>query len=180
MRKEKRNSILHPVLIGALVIALIAGSGIGSAWAYFTTYASSKGTMTLHLGDSTDMEEEVVDGEKRVVITADEDSCAVFVRVTAFCGDEYSLAFSGENWSDGGDGFYYYASPIQATESTTQLVIKILDKDGNKVDASTVEEGTAFNIVVVHESTPALYDEDGNATADWDAEVTVNSTEGGN
>ena len=34
-----------------------------------------------------------------------------------------------------------------------------------------VEPGTDFNVVVIYESTPVLYDSDGNPYADWTAKV---------
>ena len=35
------------------------------------------------------------------------------------------------------------------------------------------EEGEAFNVIVVQECTPVLYDENGNAYADWNANAEI-------
>ena len=47
-------------------------------------------------------------------------------------------------------------------EETAVLKIQILH-----VPEEDVKQGTNFNVVVVYESTPVLYDEDGNPYADW-------------
>ena len=178
MKEHNRRRFTRPVLIAILAFALVAGSGIGTAWAYFTSFATAKGSYTLRLGDREDIEEDVVEGKKEGVISVSEDSQPVFIRARGFCGDEYSLAYDkeSENWTEGKDGFWYYGSPVEANGKTDKLIIHILDKDGKKIDASKVADGTKFNVIVVYESTPAIYSEDGKATADWDGKVTVNKT----
>ena len=178
MKEHNRRRFTRPVLIAILAFALVAGSGIGTAWAYFTSFATAKGSYTLKFGDEAEIEEDVVEGKKEVVISVSEDSQPVFIRVKGFCGDEYSLAYDSEsgNWTEGKDGFWYYDSPVEAKGKTNKLIIHILDKEGKKIDASKVPDGTKFNVIVVYETTPAVYSEDGKATANWDKEVTVNRT----
>ena len=77
-----------------LAVALVLGSSIGTALAYFTTCAPAKGGYVIHLGEETEIEEEFSDWTKHVVITSREDSSGVFVRVTAFSGAAYPLAIT--------------------------------------------------------------------------------------
>ena len=181
MREHKRHHVSRPVLIAILALALALGTGIGTAWAYFTTYATAKGSYTLKLGDTTDIEETVVEGKKEVSISVSEDSQPVFIRAKGYCGSEYSLSYDGGgNWTENtdanGEKWWYYNTPVEARGKTEKLIINILDKDGNKIDASKIEDGHQFNINVVYETTPAVYNEEGTATANWDKDVTVNRT----
>ena len=174
MREHNKRRITRPILIALLAFALVAGSGIGTAWAFFTTYATAKGSYTLKLGDRSEIEEDVVEGRKEVVISVTEDSQPVFIRARGFGGEEYKLAYESEsgNWTENKeDGFWYYKLPVEAKGKTDKLTIHILDKDGKKIDASQVEDGTKFNVVVVYETTPAIYEEDGTASADWTSKV---------
>ncbi|MBO6164298.1 MAG: hypothetical protein J6N77_04525 [Lachnospiraceae bacterium] len=187
MNKIINKTILRPVLIAALAITLVAGAGIGTAWAYFTTYATMKGGVTLALGDTTEIKEKVTGAEKTVVISADSKSQPVYVRVKAFCGDAYSLVFTpqteGEKtWTKGEDDYYNYSVPVGANEATTELNISIRGADGEPVKVTEdTKVGDGFNVVVIYETVPVTYNEDGSPKpADWTSKVTVQSTKGGN
>ena len=58
MRKHKLHPVTRPVLIAVLAITLALGAGIGTAWAYFTTYAMAKGTVPLKLGHQEHLTEQ--------------------------------------------------------------------------------------------------------------------------
>ena len=201
MTNKRRGSIIQSLVIGALAIVLATGFGIGIAWSYFTTYATAKGGVILHLGDETELKESVVDGKKRVQITADAESAPVFVRVKGLCAEGFSLEYScpdnSNSWVDlenyskrytwenqestkeKDKEYLYYIYPLSPTKSTEVLDINILDKDGMPMKDKVLEEGSTFNIIIVYETTQALYDEDGNPYPDWNAEVDVYRTEGG-
>ena len=57
------------------------------------------------------------------------------------------------------DGYDYYSGIVAPGASTEEMQIKI-DSTGLKQD---------FNVIVVQECTPVLYDADGNPYADWNA-----------
>ena len=44
--------------IAVLAFLMVMTAGVGKAWAYFTTYASAEGGITITLGDETEIEEE--------------------------------------------------------------------------------------------------------------------------
>lgn len=152
------------VCIAALAAVVVALSSLPAAWGYFTTYTQARGGLPIYLAHKTEITEEVVNMTKRLVIDNKEDSSVVFVRARGFSDGSHPLIYSAPDggWEDGGDGFWYYTKPLQPGESTTTLDVKIEMPAGEEP-----EEGDSFNVVVVYESTLALYDEDGNPYADW-------------
>ena len=159
----------------AVAVLLVMAATIESAWAYFTTYAEAKGGYTLSLGDKTTVTEEFSAWTKHVAITSTEDSEPVYIRVKAFCGSEYSLVFSDASgkWTPGEDGYYYYSDIVYGGGTTDELLVKIENVPEDVKDADS------FNVVVVYESTPVLYREDGTPYADWNSKVNTGTVEGG-
>ena len=168
-------------LAGAALV--LAGTiFVESAMAYFTTYVTAKGQVQMNLDFSkTVPEEDVSVGESyakkaiQIENTGNEDC---YVRVKALAGNEYKLIYSEENnhimtvdkakWKSGADGFYYYSDILKTTEPgnrTTTLYVKIPLK--NPV-AGSDELPKDFNVIIIQESTPVLYDDNGNPKpADW-------------
>lgn len=157
--------------------AAVAAAGIGKTWSYFTTYAEAAGGYTIRLGDRTEITENFSEWTKHVVISNEENSEPVYIRVKAFCGSRYTLTWSGEGWSLGGDGYYYYNEMINGGGSTGALDLKI---DGIPEEP---EDQERFNVVVIYESTPVKYHEDGSAytvqETDWSELLDTGSTESG-
>ncbi|MCH5191511.1 MAG: hypothetical protein J1F23_05035 [Oscillospiraceae bacterium] len=158
------------IFLFVLSIALIFATSINSALAYFTTYAEASGGYTLHLGGGyvitgggQDIKEEFSDWTKRVTITNDPDGQPVFVRARAFSGSEYSLSYAGDDWTAGEDGYWYYDRILNGGENTTELRVRIEDIPAD------VDIGDHFNVVVIYETTPVAYDENGNPYADWNS-----------
>ena len=48
------------------------------------------------------------------------------------------------------------------------------------VPVEDVKDGSEFNVVVIYETTPVLYDESGKPYADWNAKQEARAVEGGN
>lgn len=153
---KKKNACL-----AALAVVLVLTASIGSAMAYFTAYTTAAGGYTINLGSKTTIEETFSDWTKHVVISNAEKSEPVFVRARAFGGSAFTITGSGSGWRDGGDGFWYYEEPLAGGSSTAELTFSIEGVPENAL------VGDSFNIVVVYESTPALYHEDGSVYADW-------------
>lgn len=171
------------ICLTALAVVLVLGAGIHNIWAYFTTYAEAQGGYVIELGDRTHVKEEFSGWTKRLVVTSKADSQPVYVRARAFCGSGYTLAYEDTEgkWNESGDGYYYYSDILYAGESTSELSVKIdglkLQRDTDPVTGETIytyeglEVGESFNVVVIYESTPVRYDENGNPYADWEGEV---------
>ena len=165
-------SLSKKIMMGVCAAVLVAGVSVGSALAYFTTYAVAQGTRPIDLGYSyTIPEEEVVDMTKRLTVgnTGDYD---VYVRVKAFAGGDIVLSSSDKNgkWTPGAEGYYYYSDIVPAKTSTPDVLeIKISAKD-----PQVGLKKTDFNVVVIQECTPVMIDKDGNPYADWTKVVEKN------
>lgn len=167
--KGKRTATTLVAL--SLCLALIAPVGV--AWGYFTSYATTRGSVPISLGTSTDITEEFNNWTKTISVS-NTGSSPVFVRVKAFGGSDYTLRYDGDDlWTPGANGFYYYGAPVEAGQRTPDLKVLIENVPTN------VKDGAEFNVIVVYESTLALYDEDGNAYANWDNILDTGSAEGG-
>ena len=107
-------------------------------------------------------------------VTSDAKSGPVYVRMRAFAGPEYekNLKYTrGDGWSDAADaeGWWYYGPILQANDSASPFVVELVDLP----EGTLLTEGDSVNIVIVYEYTPVLYDEAGNAYADWDLVLKV-------
>lgn len=157
-----KNSLnKKPLGLGAAALLLTAGLSVGSAMAYFTTYTQAAGSMTLNMGSTVTVPEEEVDSWTKHVTIRNEGDYDCFVRVKAFAGEQYQdgLTYSGENWTLASDGYYYYSKIVEAGTATED----VLDIHIDHMDSEQ-----SFNVIVVQESAPVIYDEDGNPTGDWD------------
>ena len=178
-------------LLALLTFALIISASIQPAIAYFTSFVRAVGGFEVTVGDTTTIEEQYSDWKKEITIRNKDGSAPVFIRAKViYTGlDEkegFEVSFEdGENagWSDGGDGYYYYGTsssakgltPLKGGESTKTLTVEIT----NIPEKPT--EGDSFSVTVIYESTPVRYDEAGNVTVNWDAQIIeVGSTTGGN
>ena len=159
------------IVLAALAAVLTLEAAAGSAWAYFTTYTEARGGYPIELEDTTTIREEFSAWTKHVVVASEKDSRPVYVRVKALNGSEYTLTYTDTcgKWTPGSDGYYYYSDIVNGGEATGGLDIKI----GNVPES--VEDGSSFNIVVVYETTPVRYDENGKPYADWNATLDIKS-----
>lgn len=149
------------VWLTAAAAVLAGGISLQGAMAYFTTYASAGGGAVLELGHETEIEENFENWTKDIVITNTGDvDC--YVRVKVLAGSQFTLDISGGGWSSGNDGYWYYADPVAPDAQTASLLAKI-----------TIPEDFAedFNVAVVQECTPVLYDENDDPYADWNLAV---------
>ena len=146
------------VWLTAAAAVLAGGISLHGALAYFTTYASASGGAVLELGHTTEIEEGFENWTKdiRILNTGDVDC---YVRVKVLAGSQFTLNIAGTGWSQGQDGYWYYADPIAPDERTGSLLAQITLPEDFMED---------FNVAVVQECTPVLYHEDGSMYADWD------------
>lgn len=157
-----KKSFNKKLCLAAAALTLTAGVSVGSAMAYFTTYATTSGGAAISLGSTTVIpQEEVVGMEKRISVKNTGDyEC--FVRVKVFAGDKYQpgLVFTPDEagtWSQGDDGYYYCSEIIPPGGVSETFRVKI----------DTMDSEDDFNVFVIQECTAVLYDEKGNPYADW-------------
>lgn len=168
---KKRQIKKRTVCLAAAAFALLGTAGLGQAMGYFTTYVTAQGGYPVNLGYETEIEEGVSDMTKHIVISnTGETDC--YVRVKVFSGSQFEVNFTNtEDWSLEADGYWYYNRILPAGESTPGEY----DSEGHVTSSSLqafiqVPEDykDTFNIVVVQECTPVLYDQAGQPYADWE------------
>lgn len=152
-------------LIGLAAAALVmtAALTLEGASAYFTTYVSAGGSHVVNLGSTTELKEDVSDMTKHISIENTSLINDCFVRVKVFYGAESGIKVAYKNeagdWYEGKDDYWYYRPILPAGQKTSTLDVKI--------DVPTEFDKENFNVVVIQECTPVVYDKNGEATADW-------------
>lgn len=147
-----------------LAATLALGSAVLPAAAYLTGNASASALvpvapLVLH----TTLVEDVTGLQKVVTITADEGYAPVWVRVMVLQGETFDVSVGGDGWTQDGD-WWYYDEPLQPGESAKPIVATVEDIPGG--DKALADE--SFNVVVIHECSPVLYNADGSEYANWD------------
>lgn len=162
---KKKNIFLF-----ALAIVLILATSISGALAYFTTFAEAKGGYVIELGNGTELvEQRFSDWTSRVFVFNSENSQPVYVRAKAFAGNEYYLSCYGDGWTRSKDGYLNYDEILYGGATTSELNVEIqnLPDEGALENIRKKRGGVHFNVVVIYETTPVLYDENGTPYADW-------------
>ncbi len=149
----------------ALALLLALTAAVPPALAYFTASVRADGGRQLRFGSNTDITEEFANWTKHATISAEPYTEPSYVRARAFSA--YETTISGEGWTDGGDGWFYYATPVAnlgegaeqpagtvAATGPLDIVITVPD-----VQKGEVPDG--FDMPVVYESTPVRYNADG-------------------
>lgn len=172
------------IFLGFLAAGLVMSSSVGSVWAYFTTYVEARGGEVISLGDETSVTEEFSQWTKHIRITSDADSKPVYVRAKAFCSayeiqyiDPNAADSDSEKWTPGADDYYYYSGIVEGGGETTELLVHIKDVPSEEVDQKD------FNVVIIYETTPVQYDENGKplpaSEIDWNDKLDITRVEGG-
>ena len=178
MKKRILKSLSAFAIASALVLA---AAGPGNVLAYFTTHAEAQGVQTINLYYETHIDEDVEAGVKTVSISSEEGSFPVYVRVKVFSEVELSVEPDpAGSWTEGAGGYWYCEAPLEGGGKTADLVISVADK--NLKDK--YKEGDVFDVIVVYEVTPVVYepDADGNPKpvktcqeTDWERDVEINT-----
>lgn len=168
MRKKFNKK---PIVLAAAAFVLTGTLAVGSTMAYFTTFATAEGSVTLNMGfTETEVEDEVDSAGKHIsIINTGDYDC--FVRVKVFSTIELGYQ-AGDGWVQREDGYWYYDNVLPAGGSTSEL-LATFDYPKNTDEDKTEE----FNIIVVHECAPVIYDDMGNPSGDWNNVIKPNSTE---
>ena len=82
MEKKRKWEALRTGLLTAAAVMLVMSALMGTAWAYFSTYASAKGGITLHMGHEEKVEEDFNSWQKVINITSTKDSRPVYIRAS--------------------------------------------------------------------------------------------------
>ena len=163
------------LILAVLAVVLVLSASIGSAVAYFTTYATARGGYVIYLGDRTEMEEHISNNRKTVQIfnraqsAGDIGKYPVFVRVKAFTDSDGTLDYdanTGSLWQPKNDGYWYYQKPLYAGTAahpegavTDPFVVTI---NLNRA----LKEGEELDVIVVYDSVAAVFNADGSPDLD--------------
>ncbi len=158
------------IAMSAAALSMTAVLTLETSTAYFTTYVSAGGGGAVEMGTQTEIyEEPVIDLMKHIVVkNTSENDC--FVRVKLFYAapvtiDDIDVRTEEDapgRWECGqadSNGYWYwnYSEVLRAGEETASLDVQIhIPEECKKDDYS-------FNVIVVQECVPAVYDEEGNA-----------------
>ena len=194
----KKMKNMKTICLTLVALALIITLNVGNTLAYFTDFIVAEGGKTLDLGFSeAEIEENVItDGSNgsKVIKIQNTGAYPCFIRVKAFAGDkidetlnytptdkwklgkwnentnQWESVGAEEKW-DAEDNryWYYYESVVPKAGYTDEIVVSFILPEG--------ETGDKLNVIIIEESTPALYDNNGNPYADWDAKMNDPTTE---
>ena len=157
----RRKSLFF--MAAGLGVALVLSLGIGSAGAYFTDWTEANGGLPISVTPSTEPEEEYGAREKKLVVR-NNGTAPVFVRARAYASCDVEIA--GEGWTADENGEWWnYDQQVPAKKggtpgATTALTMHVTFPE-------EAAESDEYNVIVVYESTPVQYQEDGTPYADW-------------
>ena len=159
------KSIKRTVMLGIVALMMVMGTAMADSLAYFTTYVSARGGHTIDLSYETEIHEDLHDLTKGVTIENLKDT-DVFVRVRVFHPTDLEVTITGDGWRQDGD-YWYYDEVLKGHAKTTTLTVTV-----NNVDDIEGKGIESFNVVVVHESTRAIYNgEQADRNLSWNQEV---------
>ncbi len=169
-----------------LAVVLLGVVSVRTALAYFFVYTDADGKIPVVLNYSTKITEpEVVEGDKHLVISAQDNTDPVYVRVIVYADSDADVDITvsdNPGWTQKEDGYWYYNKPLDGINDddtyaqTADLHVHVAIPAG--------EKGDQVNVIIVHEAAPCIYDEaSGELTADWSKVIfpeTGTETGGGN
>ena len=162
---------LYTVLLLCAVICL-ASVSVGRTYAYFTTYTQAMGGFTVTARDTRTVPNETPGDMSKTISIENVGEVECWARMKLFCGDSFEFQFSfaeDSGWEQGSDGCWYYGRILQPGEKSQEITAKVVFPAGtNKEDVQS-----EFNVVVITESIPVTYHENGTpvswSEADWSA-----------
>lgn len=166
------------LLLFSLAAVLVLTTFISTAYAYFTATASALGGQTVSLDDGWRIDEDFYDWTKHVVIEST-GSTDCYVRARTYAPAQYQdkLLYSGDGWERRDDGWWYYTGILEGGKKTNELTVRI----EGLTEAPELNEN--FDVVVVYECAPVLYDANGDPYTSWpetNHDPQAPATEGGN
>ena len=147
-----------------LAAVLVLGAAAGNSSSYFTTYATAQGGETVRLHDvHVEVEDSVTLNTKNITVRNNgEAPCYVRAKaIMASAADLPPISYSGEGWTPGGDGYYYYAGILNVGQSAPTLNAELDLPDGQPLE-KPIPKDAEYNVQVVAECTKVLFDSNGD------------------
>ena len=156
------------IILAVLAVALILSTSLGTALGYFTSYTSGRGGYVIHLENKTELHETPDKGKKTLSISNTSETAQVFVRVLAFCSEDFTLSAdtAGTNWraytTSETQYSWLYTQAVDPQKATGDLTINITVADKDK----KWKDGDERNVIIVYECVPAIFKADGTPDLD--------------
>lgn len=151
------------IVLTAAAVVLSAGLQVGNAYSYFTAYNTAAGSARIELGTPNPGITETFDDWVKTVTVTNSGSEPCYVRIKVVAGDLYASNLQcvpdTEKWTKKDDGYYYYSDMLQPGDGAGEIRITIPTPAADAKD---------FNVVVVEEHAPVVYDEKGAPYGGWD------------
>lgn len=162
MNKMKKYIALFVCALTAVALATVSLTS-----AYFTARTQADGGHDVVAKDVITIPEEDVKGLTKTITIKNVGEADCWVRVKLFYSSDLDIKYeAAEGWTLKDDGYWYYDEIVPKGAT--------LDKAPLKASIEGVDEKVAadkffdeFNVVVITESTPVLFDKSGEAYADW-------------
>ena len=167
------------LIAASLATALALGATAVPAWAYFTDNTQATGGLNI-TKPTTNIKEVWAESVKHVNIQNDATSdTPVFVRARVFATSDLTQNVTGSGWTDlQADGWYYYGTGTAGAQLTSlapgdtanELTVQVstpTEKHGADWNQEEYEVGENYNLIVVYESIPVVYDANGQPVVDW-------------
>lgn len=168
MKKLMKNKT---ICLAIAALALAGSLTVGSTLAYFTAFDTAAGAVPLELGFTETVPNETVENQAKTITIENKGNYDCYVRLKALTGDKYAgcLKYAGTNWSEGEDGYWYYSEILTPGASTEAIVVDISE--------AFAKADTDFNVIIVQECTPVLYDAEEQPYADWNVVADIAAPE---
>lgn len=161
--------------MSAAAFGLLGALTLESSMAYFTTYVSAEGGHIVNMGAQTEITEEKGRMSKMVTIQNVSETNDCYIRVKVLCGAPIEFQYTEKenkeaegrrldettNWYYNAKDEFYYYRPIVGPKGTTTIlnVEAVVPADFNR---------DTFNVIVLQECTPVLYDENAQPYPGWE------------
>lgn len=151
------------IVLFLIAFILVSTLSLKKAMGYFTTYGHAVGGYTMDLGFTDTKIHEDVDKEGKHVVIENIGDYDCYVRIKVFAADYLEIKYDvGKNWEAKEDGYYYYNQVLTPKEKTSTLHIRY-----TLPNVSEENKDKEYNIVIIQEFTPVVYDEAGNLKENW-------------
>lgn len=151
-------------------LTAVTAANVNRASAYFTDHTEARGGYPVEAKDVITKVREEVSGLQKTITVENVGQADCWARVKVISGSLFDITYGpGADWRDGGDGYWYYdkilnpATDTEGTQISTPITASISIRD--EVDPD--EFMSEFNVVVITECTPVLYDSHGKPYPDW-------------
>ena len=158
------------IYILAITIAFMISLIVGATYSYVYDNSIANGSVNISVTTLANISERDSNNIKYVKVTSsnDESNMPLYTRIKTITDDYSNIEFlnlTNTNWDYRSDGYVYFKNILDPGDETTELEIKM-----NKLLETNLENNTNFNVTVIFETYPVIYDDSANPLPyyEWD------------